>query len=99
MTDSRNSYIQNIDASSYYTTSSINQPQVVHSLMNSWYNWLVNHVPKTIRKHVSVAYGMMKNKVMPLFSEDMEIFPDIIPENNETNLQNIEIIPKKKIVQ
>lgn len=48
---------------------------------------------------MSVAYGMMKNKVMPLFSEDMEIFPDIIPENNETNLQNIEIIPKKKIVQ
>ena len=41
----------------------------------------------------------MKNKVMSLFSEDMEIFADIIPENNETNLQNIEIIPKERIVQ
>ena len=39
------------------------QQEVVEANMSSWYNWLVYHVPKTIKRRVKVAYRIMKDKV------------------------------------
>ena len=32
------------------------QTEVVEENITSWYDWLVSHVPETIRRPVSVAY-------------------------------------------
>ena len=52
------------------------QPKTVETNMTSWYNWLVSHVPETIRRHVSTTYEKMKDKVMSLFKQnEIEIVP------------------------
>lgn len=45
------------------------QPETVNERMTSWYDWLVSHVPKIIRKRTIVAYRIMQNKVMSLFKQ------------------------------
>ena len=42
------------------------RPQV-WSELNKWYDWLVNHVPKTIRDSASKAFKTFKDKVMGLY--------------------------------
>ena len=44
-----------------------NRPQVM-SKFNDWYNWLVNHVPKTIKDKASRAFKTFKDKVMGLYN-------------------------------
>ena len=43
-----------------------NRPQVT-SKLNDWHDWLVNHVPKTIKDNASRAFRTFKDKVMGLF--------------------------------
>ena len=43
------------------------QPQVT-SKLNDWYDWLVNHVPKTIGDGASRAFKTFKDKVMGLYN-------------------------------
>ena len=43
-----------------------NRP-VVTSKLNDWYDWLVNHVPKTIKDNASRAFKTFKDKIMELF--------------------------------
>ena len=38
-------------------------PQVKRKL-NDWYDWLVNHVPKTVKDKVSRAFETFKDKIM-----------------------------------
>ena len=42
-----------------------NRP-VVMSTLNDWYDWLVNHVPKTIKDNASGAFKTFKDKIMGL---------------------------------
>ena len=41
----------------------------VTSKLNDWYNWLVNHVPKTIKDKASRAFKTFKDKVMGLYNK------------------------------
>ena len=43
------------------------RPQVKRNL-NDWYDWLINHVPKTIGDGVSRAFKTFKDKVMGLYN-------------------------------
>ena len=73
----------------------------VETNMTSWYNWLVSHIPETIRRAVSTTYKKMKDKVMSLFKQnEIEIVPseqneiEIVPsEQNE-----IGIVPRKRLL-
>ena len=44
-----------------------NRSQVT-SKLNDWYDWLVNHVPKTIKDKASRAFKTFKDKVMGLYN-------------------------------
>ena len=48
------------------------QADEVNSEMSGWYDWLVHHVPKTIRRNVSSAFKTMKEKILRLY--DVEPF-------------------------
>ena len=43
------------------------RPQV-KSELNDWYNWLVNHVPRTVKDKVSRAFKTFKDKIMGLYN-------------------------------
>ena len=43
------------------------RPQVT-SKLNDWYNWLVNHVPKTIKDGASRAFKTFKDRIMGLYN-------------------------------
>ena len=43
-----------------------NRPQVT-SKLNDWHDWLVNHVPKTIKDKASRAFKTFKDKVLELY--------------------------------
>ena len=43
------------------------QPQVKNKL-NDWYDWLVNHVSKTVKDKVSRAFITFKDKIMGLYN-------------------------------
>ena len=40
----------------------------VTSKLNDWYNWSVNHVPKTIKDNASRAFKSFKEKIMGLYN-------------------------------
>ena len=44
-----------------------NRP-VVTSKLNDWYDWLINHVPKTIKDGTSRAFKKFKDKIMGLYN-------------------------------
>ena len=44
-----------------------NRPQVT-SKLNDWHDWLVNHVPKTVKDKASSAFKTFENKVMGLYN-------------------------------
>ena len=44
-----------------------NRPQVKNKL-NDWYDWLVNHVPKTVKDKASRAFKTFKDKIMGLYN-------------------------------
>ena len=44
-----------------------NRSQVT-SKLNDWYDWLVNHVPKTIKVKASRVFKTFKDKVMGLYN-------------------------------
>ena len=43
------------------------RPQVM-SKLNDWYDWLVNHVPKTIKDGASRAFKTFKDRIMGLYN-------------------------------
>ena len=43
------------------------RPQVKNKL-NDWYDWLVNHVPKTFKDKASRAFKTFKDKIMGLYN-------------------------------
>ena len=43
------------------------QPQV-KSILNKWYDWLINHVPKPIKDGASRAFKTFKDKIMGLYN-------------------------------
>ena len=43
------------------------RPQV-KSKLNKWYDWLINHVPKTIGDGASRAFKTFKDKIMGLYN-------------------------------
>ena len=43
------------------------RPKVKNKL-NDWYNWLVNHIPKTVKDKVSRAFKTFKDKIMGLYN-------------------------------
>ena len=43
------------------------RPQVKNKL-NDWYDWLVNHVPKTVKDKASRAFKIFKDKIMGLYN-------------------------------
>ena len=58
-----------------YRPEPVPGPGTVGKRMTSWYNWLVSHVPETIRRPVSDAYKKMKDKVMSLFEQGYRARP------------------------
>ena len=44
-----------------------NRPQVT-SKLNDWYDWLVNHVPKTIKEGESRAFKTFQDRIMGLYN-------------------------------
>ena len=42
-------------------------PQVKNKL-DSWYGWLVNHFPKTVKDKASRAFKTFKDKIMGLYN-------------------------------
>ena len=40
----------------------------VKSKLNDWYNWLVNHVPKTVKDKASRAFKTFKDKIMGFYN-------------------------------
>ena len=40
----------------------------VTSKLNDWYNWLVNHIPKTIKDGASRVFKTFKDKIMGLYN-------------------------------
>ena len=44
-----------------------NKPQVI-SKLNDWHDWLVNHVPKTVKDKASRVFKTFKDKVMGLYN-------------------------------
>ena len=42
-------------------------PQVT-SKINDWYDWLVNHIPKTIKDGASRAFKTFKDRIMGLYN-------------------------------
>ena len=57
------------------------RPQVKTKL-NKWYDWLINHVPKSIKDGASKAFKTFKNKVMGLYNRVTG------STGNETRLKN-----------
>ena len=45
---------------------------VVKSKINEWYDWLVDHVPKSMKEPVSSAYFGMKNRILSLYGDVKE---------------------------
>ena len=43
------------------------QPQVT-SKLNDWYDWLINHVPKTIKDGASRAFDTFKDQIMEFYN-------------------------------
>ena len=43
------------------------RPQV-KSKLNKWYDWLINHVPKSIKDGASKAFKTFKDKIMGLYN-------------------------------
>ena len=43
------------------------RPQV-KSKLNDWYDWLVNHIPKTVKDKASRAFKTFKDKIMGLYN-------------------------------
>ena len=43
------------------------RPQVKNKL-NDWYDWLINHVPKTVKDKASRAFKTFKDKLMGLYN-------------------------------
>ena len=43
------------------------RPQVT-SKLNDWYDWLVNHVPKTIKDGASRVFKTFKDRIMGLYN-------------------------------
>ena len=43
------------------------RPQVKNKL-NNWYDWLVNHVPKSVKDKASRAFKTFKDKIMGLYN-------------------------------
>ena len=43
------------------------RPQVT-SKLNDWYDWLINHVPKTIKDGASRAFKTFKDKIMGFYN-------------------------------
>ena len=41
---------------------------VVTSKLNDWYDWLVNHVPSTIKYNASRAFETFKDKIVGLYN-------------------------------
>ena len=58
-----------------------NRPQVT-SKLNDWRDWLVNHVPKTIKDKASRAFKTFKDKIMGLFKGDNEREDQTLPSSN-----------------
>ena len=44
------------------------RPQV-NGKLNKWYNWLINHVPKSIKDGASKAFKTFNYKVMGLYNK------------------------------
>ena len=42
--------------------------QVVTSKLNDWYDWLISHVPKTIKDGASRAFKTFKDKIMGFYN-------------------------------
>ena len=40
----------------------------VKSKLNKWYDWLINHIPKTIKGGASTAFKTFKDKIMGLYN-------------------------------
>ena len=40
----------------------------VKNKLNNWYDWLVNHVPKTVKDKASRVFKMFKDKIMGLYN-------------------------------
>ena len=40
----------------------------VKNKLNDWYDWLVNHVPKTVKDKASRAFKTFKDKIMGLYN-------------------------------
>ena len=43
------------------------RPQVKNKL-NDWYDWLINHVPKTVKDEANAAFETFKGKIIRLYN-------------------------------
>ena len=67
------------------------RPQVKNKL-NDWYDWLVNHVPKTVKDKGSRAFKTFKDKIMGLYNEITGSAGNQAPEvQQSTELEPIEL--------
>ena len=57
------------------------------SKRNDWYDWLVNHVPKTIKDNASRVFKTLKDKIMQLYNRAT---------GNKTQCEKIEELHKPK---
>ena len=59
------------------------RPQVKNKL-NDWYDWLVNHVPKTVKDKASRAFKTFKDKIIGLYNGLLESAGNQVPKGPRT---------------
>ena len=71
-----------------------NRPQVT-SKLNDWYDWLVNHVPKTIKDMPRRAFKTFKDKVMGLYDRLKPTLPSVRFRPRPPELRPYQLKPKR----
>ena len=67
------------------------RPQVKNKLID-WYDWLVNHIPKTIKDGTSRVFKTFKDKTMRLYNRVTGSAGNQVPEvQRSTELEPIEL--------
>ena len=64
-----------------------NRPQV-RSKLKDWHDWLVNHVPRTIKDEASRVFKTFKDKVMGLYKGEKNAKTDNELNERETRIKD-----------
>ena len=74
------------------------QTEAVEENITSWHDWLVSHVPETIRRPVSVAYRKMRDKVMSLFKQTSDYEVTLVRRLLSNVVSHHEVLPRNETI-